>query len=64
MAKQCPDCASFTDNDLGYCRACARDLHGEDVSRVGRVWQSMAMIAASASIAGAAIFYLWRESGR
>lgn len=64
MPKQCPDCASFTDDDLRYCRACARDLQGEDVSRFTRVWQSMAMIVASASIAGAALFYFWRDSGR
>lgn len=64
MPKQCPECASIAQDDIGYCPACACALHAEPSSRLGKLWQSLAVIAASASIAGAAIFYFWRENGR
>ena len=64
MPKQCPECASFTQDDIGYCPACACSLQAEPSSRLGKLWQSLAVLVASVSIVGAAIFYFWRESGR
>lgn len=64
MPKQCPDCATYTADDIGYCPACACSLTRDTASRIGKLWQALAMLVASASIAGATVFYFWRESGR
>jgi len=63
MPKQCPECASVTQDDLGYCPACACALPVAS-SRLGKLWQSLAVLAASLGVAGAAIFYFWRDNGR
>ena len=64
MPKQCPECASITQNDLGYCPSCACKLHAEPSTRTGKVWQFLAVFVAGISAAGAAIFYFWRDNGR
>ena len=64
MPKQCPECSSFADDDVGYCPGCACMLEDQPISRLSQLWSSLALLAASLSIAGAACFYFWRDHGR
>jgi len=64
MPKQCPECRTLADDDVGYCPGCAFSMEDVPASRFAELWRSLALVAASLSIAGAAAFYFWRESGQ
>ncbi len=64
MPKQCPECRSVTDDDIGYCPGCAYRLADKpDSSRLKQLWQYLAVAAATGSVA-ASIAYLWQARSR
>jgi hypothetical protein len=59
MPKQCPDCRSVAQDDIGYCPACARRLGDLLEPRpFMQFWQYVAVGAATASIF-TSIAYYW-----
>jgi len=59
MPKHCPECSTVTDDDIGYCPACACQLkHDPDSVRPVRRWQYAAVAAAIGSVAASALHFL------
>ncbi len=59
MPKHCPECRTVTDDDIGYCPACAHQLQLEpDSVRLVRMWQYAAVAAAIGSVAASALHFL------
>jgi hypothetical protein len=48
MAKQCPDCHTRADDDLGYCGACGCPLQKPPVPSL---WPYLAVVAVAGSLA-------------
>ncbi|MBZ5609935.1 MAG: hypothetical protein LAP38_16870 [Acidobacteriia bacterium] len=62
MAKQCPDCRSVAEDDIGYCGACGCQLpRTRQTSSRSSVWQYVAVVAAVGG-AGASILFLLRTA--
>jgi len=59
MPKECPECRTITDDDIGYCPACACQLKLKpDSVRLVRLWQYAAVAAAIGSVAASALHFL------
>ena len=64
MPKQCPECRSVADDDIGYCPGCACKLGNAPAqSRFKQLWQFIAVAAATGSVA-AGVAYLWQDRTR
>jgi hypothetical protein len=58
MPKQCPDCRTIAEDDIGYCPGCARPL-GDLMEPSGfkQFWQYIAIGAAAASVVTSFAYY-------
>jgi len=64
MAKQCPDCRTVTQDDIGYCPACGGGLaNTSQPARLSRALPLLAALAATGSIA-ASLLYIWQNQAR
>jgi hypothetical protein len=58
MAKQCPECRSVADDDLGYCGACGRRFTQKRPTLVRSMWQYALAFAAAGGIAASILSFL------
>jgi len=64
MPKQCPECRTVTEDDIGYCPGCACRLADRpEPSRLKQLWQYIVVAAATGSVA-ASIAYFWQDRSR
>lgn len=60
MPKQCPDCRSIAQDDIGYCGACGSRVMEY---RTPSFWPRLAVLAAAMGGIIASVLAFWKDGG-